>query len=143
VCAPGLRDFGGVRRFSGPIATVHAPADNSLVRRALEQPGLGRVLVVDGEGGMTCALLGEQLAALGVKNGWGGVVMHGCVRDTEALATMALGVKALGVHPRKSQKQGRGAREVPLTFLGVTFLPGSWLYADADGILVAPARLDP
>lgn len=142
-CGPGLRDFGGALSFAGPIATVHAPQDNTLVRQALEEPGLGRVLVVDGEGALGCALLGDQLGLLAVENGWTGVVVHGCVRDVAALGALQLGVKALAAHPRKSEKRGRGAREVPLHFLGVTFVAGSWLYADADGILLAPARLAP
>jgi regulator of ribonuclease activity A len=140
VCEPGLRDFGGKRAFHGRIATVHAPQDNSQVRALLETPGDGRVLVVDGEGGTTCALLGDQLGALAVKNGWSGVVVFGLVRDADALSQLPLGVKALGTHPRKSEKRGRGACDKTVRFLGVTFEPGHWLCADSDGVLVL---LDP
>jgi regulator of ribonuclease activity A len=139
VATPVFRSFGGRRRFAGAIATVRCFEDNSLVRERLDEPGGGRVLVVDGGGSFRCALLGDQLGALGVRNGWNGVVVWGCVRDTEALAAMDLGVLALAAHPLKSVKRGQGEREVALNFAGVTFRPGQMLYADADGVVVAPA----
>jgi regulator of ribonuclease activity A len=138
---PGLKDFGGRGLFHGPLSTVQAPEDNSLVREALEEPGEGRVLVIDGGGSMKCALLGDLLGALAVKNGWSGVVVNGCVRDAEVLATLPLGIKALATHPRKSDKRQQGQREVPVRFGGVLFVPGDWLYADADGVLTAPRAL--
>lgn len=134
-------DYGGRRRFCGPIATVRCPEDNSLVRAALETPGEGRVLVVDGFGSRRVALLGDLLGELGVRNGWSGVVVFGCVRDTAALARLDLGVKALATQPRKSEKRGLGDRDVPLAFAGATFQPGHWLYADEDGIVIATRRL--
>lgn len=137
VAEPLFRDFGGAHSFAGPIATLKLFEDNSYVRTALSEPGSGRVLVVDGGGSLRCALLGDQLAALGVKNRWSGVVLWGCVRDTAALAKLSLGVKALAAHPRKSAKRGVGERDLPVSFAGVTFKPGAWLYADADGIIVS------
>lgn len=141
VADPQLRDFGGLPHFAGPIQTVHAPEDNSLVRQELEKDGKGRVLVVDGEGSMRCALLGDRLAALAIEHGWAGVVINGCVRDTDALAGMRVGIKALASHPRRSEKRGRGDVGVPLGFAGVAFEPGAWLYADADGVVVADRPL--
>lgn len=135
VLEPMLADFGGVRTFSGPITTVKVHEDNTLVRRALEEPGRGRILVVDGGGSRRCALLGDQLACLGRDNGWAGVIVWGCVRDVEALAATAIGIKALGATPRRSAKHGAGQRDVPVTFGGVTFVPGEWICADTDGVL--------
>jgi len=138
VCAPLFRDFGGRRDFHGPTATLKVFEDNALVRSALERPGEGRVLVVDGGGSLRCALVGGQLGELAVKNGWAGLLVHGCVRDTNELAAQPIGIKALAAHPRKSAKgQHGGAADVPVEFAGVRFLPGAWLYADADGIVVA------
>lgn len=139
--APPLGDFGGATRFSGAISTVRAPDDNTFVRAALEEPGAGRVLVVDGGASTRCALLGDMLGALAHDNGWAGVVVNGCVRDTAQLRALPIGVRALGAMPRKSDKKGRGERDVPVTFGGVTFTPGEWLYADADGIVVSARRL--
>lgn len=136
VAAPGLTDYGGASHFSGPIRTVRCFEDNSLVRTTLETPGEGAVLVVDGGGSMRCALLGDRLAALAVTNGWAGVIVNGCVRDSAELATTDLGVKALATHPRKSVKRGQGETDVIVNFLDVAFSPGHWVYADQDGVVV-------
>ncbi len=141
VAAPIFKSFGGATRFVGSIATVRCFEDNSRVREALESRGEGRVLVVDGAGSLRCALVGGMLGELGATNGWAGIVVHGCVRDTVELAGASLGILALGVHPRRSDKRGEGERDVAVAFAGVMFRPGSWAYADADGLLVAPARL--
>jgi regulator of ribonuclease activity A len=137
VAAPIFRDFGGRVSFHGPIATVRAPEDNSLVRAALEEPGRGRVLVVDGAGSTRCALLGDQLAALGASNGWSGVVVFGCVRDAALLREIDLGVKALAATPKKSEKRGLGERDMTVQFAEVEFAPGAYLYADEDGVVVS------
>ena len=136
VVEPGFNDFGKRRRFSGRISTASCPDDNSQVRAALESPGEDRVLVVDGNASSNCAFLGDQLAALACKNGWSGVVVNGCIRDSEILATIGIGVKALGTHPKKSLKRGLGERDIPVRFAGVEFRAGDYLYADPDGIVV-------
>jgi regulator of ribonuclease activity A len=138
----GLTSFGGVSAFHGPLSTVQCFEDNSLVRAALEEAGDGRVLVVDGGGSLGCALVGDILAALGRDNGWSGVVVNGCVRDTAQLAEIALGIKALAAHPTRSEKRGEGERDLEVTFGDVTFRPGAWLYADSDGIVVLPVPAD-
>lgn len=141
-CEPIFRDFGGRRAFSGPIATLKTFEDNPKVRQALETPGNGRVLVVDGGGSLRCALVGGNLAALAVQSGWAGIVVHGCVRDTAELAAAQVGVKALAAHPKRSERRGLGDYDVVLRFAGATFRPGEWLYADEDGIIVSPKKLD-
>lgn len=141
VLAPIFRAYGGRSAFAGAIATVKCFEDNSLVRAALETPGEGRVLVVDGGGSLNCALLGDILAEMASENAWSGVVVHGCVRDTEALAQIDLGVRALASHPLKSVKRGLGERDVRVDFGGAEFKPGDYLYADADGVLVSPVEL--
>lgn len=141
VVEPLFRDWGGVSRFAGAIETLRVFEDNALVRKALESQGNGRVLVVDGGGSLRAALVGGRLAMLAQKNGWSGIVVFGCVRDTAELAATAIGVKALTTCPRKSAKVGRGDQAVPVTFAGVTFTPGQWLYADADGVVLAESEL--
>jgi regulator of ribonuclease activity A len=135
VCLLKLRSFGRAA-FSGRIATVRSFEDNVLLRACLEKPGEGRVLVVDGGGSDRCALLGDRIAALAVENGWEGIVVHGCVRDSRALDALALGVKALGTNPRPRRKEGSGEVGVPLELGGVVFRPGAMLYADEDGVVV-------
>lgn len=137
VVEPLFYDYGGRRSFHGPVRTLKCFEDNALVRQVLGQPGGGAVLVVDAGGSQRCAMLGDQLARLAVDNAWAGVLMYGLIRDSLAIGDMALGVKALGVIPVKSVKRGEGQIDISVRFAGVTFSPGHWLYADADGILVA------
>lgn len=141
VAAPIFTDFGGRSSFGGEIATVRVRNDNVLVRAALEEPGGRRVLVIDGAGSLDCALLGDRLAAIAYAKGWAGIILNGCVRDTESLQTIPLGVKALGAHPRKSEKHGSGVRGEPVSFAGVEFRQGDFVYADRDGIIVSDRSL--
>lgn len=142
VAAPLFRDFGGARTFEGPVSTVKVFEDNSLVRAALEEPGEGRVLVVDGGGSLRCALVGDNLAELGAKNGWSGIVVYGCIRDAAPIGRIAIGVKAMATNPRKSIKKGEGSRDVDVRFAEITIRPGDYLYADEDGFVVADRPLD-
>ncbi|MBS0357500.1 MAG: ribonuclease E activity regulator RraA [Proteobacteria bacterium] len=139
--APMFRSFGGKTRFAGAIRTLKVFEDNALVRSTLDTPGNGNVLVVDAGGSLRCAMLGDQLALLGVKNGWAGVIMYGCIRDSGPIAGMEIGVFALATHPMKSVKKGAGDVDIPVTFGGVTFIPGQWLYADEDGVILSETPL--
>ncbi|HZV55143.1 MAG TPA: ribonuclease E activity regulator RraA [Rhodocyclaceae bacterium] len=141
IVAPMFRSFGGRPAFGGQISTLKLFEDNSFVRKALEQPGRGRVLVIDGGGSLRRALVGDQLAALGARNGWSGIVVYGCIRDAAAIGVMDIGVFALATHPQKTDKKNIGEIEIPISFGGVTFRPGEWLYADVDGVLVADQTL--
>lgn len=138
---PVFQDYGGRSRFHGPVVTLATFEDNTKVREAVEGPGEGRVLVVDGGGSTRCALFGGNLAQLAAKNGWAGIVIHGCVRDRDELEAEDVGIKALGAHPRKSQKRGAGSFGVPVSFAGQAIKPGDWLYADRDGVIVAAREL--
>ena len=138
VCLIQFRSF-GAPSFDGAIATVRCDEDNVLVREQASRPGDGRVLVIDGGGSLRCALLGDSIAALAHGNGWAGVVVNGCVRDTVALDELGLGVKALGSNPRPSRKGGAGDVGVPVSFGAITFTPGARLVADEDGVIVLPA----
>jgi len=140
-CEPLFKDFGKRTAFHGPILTLKTFEDNTKVRKALEGQGEGRVLVVDGGGSRRCALFGGNLGQLAEKNGWAGVVIHGCVRDTGELAACNVGIKALAAHPKKSNRNDAGQYDVPLSFAGAVFHPGHMLYADADGIIVAEKPL--
>jgi regulator of ribonuclease activity A len=132
-----LRDYGGRLAFDGPVSTIKAYEDNSLVREAVAEAGNGRVLVIDGGGSMRRAMLGDLLAAKAVENGWAGVIVYGAIRDSGAIGAMALGVKALGTCPRKTDKLGQGARDVAVEIGGLVIRPGDWLCADEDGVVLA------
>jgi regulator of ribonuclease activity A len=141
VAEPLLRQFGGRRQFSGPVTTIKVHEDNLLVRRAVEQPGEGRVLVVDGGGSTRRALLGDILAGLAADNGWAGIVINGCIRDSVDIAEIDVGVMALATVPRKSHKHGVGEIDVSVSFAGLTFRANRYVYADEDGLLLAHKKL--
>jgi len=142
VLEPLFSNFGGKRRFNGEVVTIKCFEDNSLVRDAVRSEGRGRVLVVDGGGSLRRALLGDMLAASAAENGWQGLLINGCVRDVEILETIDLGVKALNSHPVKTEKRGEGQRDINVTFAGATIRPGHYLYADANGAVVAVRNLE-
>jgi regulator of ribonuclease activity A len=139
--APHFRDYGGVTGFCGEIVTLRTYEDNTQLRALLETPGAGRVIVVDGAASPACALFGGNLAELGAQNGWAGVVINGYVRDTGELLAAKIGVKALGTHPKKSEKRGIGDVDVMLKIDGADIYPGDWLYADADGVIISAKPL--
>lgn len=141
VAEPIFRDYGVESMFEGEIHTLKVFEDNTLVRAALEKDGTGKVLVVDGGGSLRCALVGDNLAALAIKNGWRGIVVYGCIRDSKPIGTMKVGVKALNTNPTKSIKRNEGQENITVRFAGVEFKPSGYLYADEDGIVVSETQL--
>jgi regulator of ribonuclease activity A len=129
------------RAFHGRIRTVKCFEDNVLLKKLVSQPTNGDVLVVDGGASLGCALMGDVIASLAAKNGWSGAVIHGAIRDVLAIDQIDFGVKALGSNPKRCGKTGAGEVDVPVSFGGVTFVPGHWLYSDEDGVLVSENRL--
>ena len=138
-CDLQLHNYGAVPAFAGRITTVRCFQDNALLKSILSTPGDGGVLVVDGDGSLHTALVGDIIAGLAADNGWAGVIVHGAVRDAATLRTIEVGIKALGTNPRKGTKTGAGERDVEVTFGGVTFVPGEIAYSDEDGIVVIAA----
>ena len=141
VLPPVWRSFGAPHAFSGPVHTLRCPEDNSRVREAVNTPGEGRVLVVDGGASLRRALVGGNLAASAARNGWAGIVVHGCVRDVAELNAEQVGIRALALMPLPTEKRGEGLAEVAVQIQGVWVRPGDWLYADADGIVVSSQAL--
>lgn len=133
--------YGSRRSFGGQAVTLRIFEDNLLVRSALENPGAGRVLVVDGGASPRRALLGGNIARLASENGWSGVIINGCVRDRLEIDATDIGIRALATCPRKSRKQGLGEKDVDLFFAGVDIRSGDYIYADEDGIVISPRKL--
>jgi regulator of ribonuclease activity A len=140
-CEAQFLQYGGRVRFHGRIRTIKSTEDNGLVKQTLATAGNGAVLVIDGAASLRSALVGDLIAGAAEKNGWAGLVIWGAVRDTVALAGLDVGIKALGSNPWRSSKNGTGQVDVPVSFGGVEFRPGGWLYSDEDGILVSPMKL--
>mgnify|MGYP003477744993 FL=1 len=141
VVEPMFSNFGGRDSFGGQIVTVKCFEDNSRVKELAELDGSGKVLVVDGGGSLRCALLGDMIAERAAHNGWQGVVIYGCVRDVDVLAQTDLGVQALASHPLRSNRRGAGDLDLAVTFAGVTFRPGEYVYADNNGIIISASPL--
>ena len=141
VLDPLFNDYGGKSSFYGQVITIKCFEDNSVVKALLDEPGLGRVIVMDGGGSLRRSILGDMLAANAVKNGWSGLVINGCIRDCDEIAPLDLGVKALNTHPMKTDKRGIGDKNVPVTFAGQTINSGDWIYADRNGIVVSRTEL--
>ena len=139
ICGLQLRQFGGLTEFSGSISTIRCLDDNVLLRRQVEGPGNGRVLVVDGGGSLQSALIGDLIAGIAAANGWVGLVLNAGVRDVAVLKHLPIGIKALGSVPKRSSKEGVGEVDVPVEFGGITFAPGAILTSDDDGIVVLDA----
>jgi regulator of ribonuclease activity A len=138
-CDLQFGQYGGRSQFAGPITTVKCFQDNALLKSLLSEPGNGGVLVIDGDGSLHTALVGDVIAGLGLGNGWAGLIINGAVRDAATLRTLDIGIKALGTNPRKSTKTGNGHRDVAVEFGGVVFAPGEIAYSDDDGIVVVSA----
>ena len=141
IAEPLLKSYGGHLNFSGQITTIKVFEDNILIKTVLEEKVENRVLVVDGGGSHRCALLGADLAKLAIANGWRGIVVHGCIRDSETLNQLPIGIRALHTHPLKSHKKDHGDRDLLVTFSGVNFKQNHFLYADNDGIIVSETML--
>jgi regulator of ribonuclease activity A len=141
VMQPGLMVLGRRRSFAGAVVTLKLFEDNSLLAELVKTPGAGRVVVCDAGASQRCGVFGGNLAMAAAKNGWSGAVLNGCARDADEIDACDLGVRALGLHPRRSVKRGEGQRDIPVTFLGVTVRPGHWLYADRDGVIVSERPL--
>lgn len=141
VAEPMFKDYGALTTFEGEIHTLKVFEDNTLVRDALEKDGTGKVLVVDGGGSLRCALVGDNLVTLAIKNNWRGIVVYGCIRDSKPIGEMKMGVKALNTNPTKSIKRNEGQENIAVRFAGVDFKPGHYLFADEDGIVVSELQL--
>lgn len=141
IAEPLFTAFGAEPAFSGQITTLKVFEDNVLVRKTLQEKADNRVLVIDGGGSHRCALLGADLAQLACDNGWRGIVVYGCIRDSVEINQLPIGIRALHTHPLKSHKRGLGERDLLVTFAGVNFKKDHYLYADEDGMIVSDSML--
>ena len=141
VVEPLFNNYGGVDNFGGEVLTIKCHEDNSLVKETASEPGRGKVMEVDGGGSLRRALLGDLIAKDAVKNGWAGFIIYGCIRDVDIIGQLEIGVQALDTVPIKTEKNGEGQVNIPVTFGGVTFNPGEYVYADNNGVIVSKKPL--
>lgn len=136
-----FKHYGMQGTFFGQAVTVKCFEDNSVVKKLVNTPGNGKVIVVDGGGSTRRALLGDMLAEAAVRNGWAGLVINGCIRDVATINGLAIGVKALGTTPIKTDKRDIGDLNIPIRFAGVNVREDDWVYADFNGVLVSQVEL--
>ena len=141
VVEPMFNNFGGRMSFGGVISTIKCHEDNSLVANVVEEKGTGKVLVIDGGGSLRCALVGDNLAEKAANNGWEGIIVYGCIRDVDAVEAIDIGVQALAVNPQRGLKRNTGSRDEVVSFGGVAFVPGEFVYADNNGVIVSRESL--
>ena len=143
VCALELQlvNYGQIRQFGGAVVTIKCHEDNSLVKQCVEEPGLGRVIMVDGGGSVRRALLGDLLAEKAAANGWSGLIINGVIRDVDEIGRTSVGVQALGSCPIKTEKRGVGERDIDIHIGGVDIAPGDYIYADNNGVVVSKRPL--
>ncbi len=141
IAEPLLRPFGGVQLFSGAITTLRCFEDNSMIKKILSEQGNGRVLVIDGGGSHRCALLDIGTAKTASENGWQGLIIYGCIRDTVLLAQLPIGIMALHAHPLLCHSKDTGDRDGLITIAGVNFRKDHFVYVDTDGIIVSDTLL--
>ncbi len=141
VMEPMVHNFGGRDSFGGEIVTIKCFEDNSRIKELAGTNGKGKVMVVDGGASLRRALLGDMIAENAAKNGWEGIIINGCIRDVDAIASIDLGVQALAAIPLKTDRRGIGDLNVPVSFGGVTFNPGEHVYADNNGVVVSAEPL--
>lgn len=124
-------------KFAGPAVTVEVrPGDNLMIHAALALVKPGDVIVVDGKGDLSSALMGEIMCQQAVALGVAGVVIDGAVRDSEAIREMGFPMYAAGLNPNGPTKFVPGRVNHPISIGGVTVAPGDLVVADADGVTV-------
>ena len=141
IAKPIFKSYGSRTHCFGKIKTVEAIEDNSYVKKLLQEDGSGYVMVVDGRGSEKCALVGDNLAALGAKNNWSGIIVNGCIRDSMEINNIGISIKAINLVPNKSEKKDIGKYGLDLNFAGVIFKENDFLYSDPDGIVISSTKI--
>jgi regulator of ribonuclease activity A len=137
----GFKDYGGKKHFGGKIHTLKCFEDHAYVSKIVSTVGTGKVLVIDGGGSKRCAIVGDKIASLAIQNNWEGIIVYGSIRDTATIATLSIGVKALGIYPISKTTSIDWETQINVTFAGTVFKPGEFVYSDEDGIITSEVAL--
>ncbi len=141
IAEPVFKCFGAKAACQGQVSTIKTFEDTVLIRHSLEEPGTGRVLVIDGGGSHRCALIDRELAELACANGWEGLILYGCIRHSVSLQALPITLRALHAHPHQGHQRGSGDRNTLITIAGVNFRNDYYVYVDEDGIVVSDRAL--
>lgn len=140
--SPAMKPIAAGQRVCGPAITAwNYPGDNLAIHAALNVAQAGDVLVFTNGGGHQGALWGDVACGFAKKRGIAGAVVHGGVRDTDAIREIGFPVWATAISVEHPEKRGPAAVNVPIVVDGVLVEPGDIIAADADGVLVIPRAL--
>ncbi|NYZ13900.1 RraA family protein [Azospirillum sp. RWY-5-1] len=136
---PRLRPLHRGGGMAGVAVTVKTrPGDNLMIHKALDLAGPGDVVVVDGGGDLTNALIGELMVSYAQTRGIAGIVINGAIRDAGWIGAHDFPVYAAGVTHRGPYKDGPGEINVPIAIDGMVVEPGDLVIGDEDGVLCVP-----
>lgn len=137
----GYKNYGGADNCQGEIITIKLDKNNSdLIKLLRDEDGTGKVVVVDVDQEYF-AVVGENLMKFAHQNNYVGIIINGYVRDTFQIKDIPVALFALDTCPRKFIPVTTGERELTLSFGGVDFVHGSYLYADTDGVIVTAEKI--
>lgn len=128
-------------KIAGPAFTVEVrPGDNLMIHLAIALAQPGDVIVVDGKGDLSCALVGDLMSTQAAKAGLGGFVIDGAVRDSLELAERDFPVFASGRNPCGPTKNVPGLICTPVSVGNISVQPGDLVVGDSDGVVVIPRQ---
>jgi regulator of ribonuclease activity A len=142
VVEPMFMNFGGKSSFGGQITTIKCFESLGLIEETLQQPGLGKVLLIDGGGSLRRALVDSDIAHMAFENEWEGIIVYGSIREVDQLDDINIGIQSLASIPVGADDSRTGEVDVAVNFGGVTFLPDDHVYADSTGIILSADALD-
>lgn len=138
---PTFKSYGGKEKICGTIVTMKLDKNNhDLAMMLKNEEGQNKIVVVD-VAQEYYAVVGENLMRFALDNNWAGIIVNGYVRDVEQTKKFPVGLFAIGKCPRKYIPQTQGQRGVEISFEGVVFQDGDYVYADKDGIILTKERL--
>ena len=123
-------------KLAGPAFTIEVRAgDNLMIHAAMAMAKPGDILVIDGKGDQTCALMGAIMVNACVKLKLGGIVMDAAMRDSLELRELGFPVFCAGTNPNGPTKFVPGRINWPVSVGGIGVSPGDLVVADADGVV--------
>ena len=141
VLSHDFKNYGGCEKCRGEVVTIKLDKNNSeLIKLLRDEDGTGKVVVVD-VGAEFFAVVGENLMKFAQQNNYSGIIVNGYIRDTFQIKDIPVALYALGTCPKKYIPLTEGTRDIALSFGGVDFKNGDYLYADTDGVMVTHEAL--
>ena len=141
VLGAGYRNYGGADKCQGEVITIKLDKSNAdLIKLLRDVDGAGKVVVVDVNQAYF-AVVGENLMKFAHQNNYVAIIVNGYIRDTFQIKDIPVALYALGACPRKYIPVTSGEQHVAISFGGIDFNSGDYLYADTDGVIVTAGKI--